>query len=68
AAVLGDVLLALPDSPFTFMGGLGAFLLTHLCYCAIFLRWRARPHGWRVAALAVLWIAAPAFYVAFLPH
>ncbi|MBU9337998.1 lysoplasmalogenase [Burkholderia multivorans] len=68
AAVLGDVLLALPDSPFTFMGGLGAFLLTHLCYCAIFLRWRARPHGWGVAALVVLWIAAPAFYVAFFPH
>ncbi len=67
-AVLGDVLLALPDWPLSFVLGLGAFLLTHLCYCAIFMRWRARPHGWRVVALVGLWIAAPAFYVAFFPH
>ncbi|KWF37718.1 lysoplasmalogenase [Burkholderia pseudomultivorans] len=67
-AVLGDVLLALPDWPLSFVGGLGAFLLTHLCYCAIFLRWRARPRGWRVAALIALWIAAPGFYAAFFPH
>ena len=26
------------------------------------------PHGWRVVALVGLWIAAPAFYVAFFPH
>ncbi|KVR30610.1 hypothetical protein WL05_22765 [Burkholderia ubonensis] len=70
AAVLGDVLLALPGWgwPPSFVGGLGAFLLTHLGYCAIFLRWRARPHGWRVAALVGLWLAAPAFYAAFFPH
>ncbi|KVO32343.1 lysoplasmalogenase [Burkholderia ubonensis] len=68
AAVFGDVLLALPGWPPSFVGGLGAFLLTHLGYCAIFLRWRARPHGWRVAALAGLWLAAPAFYGAFFPH
>ncbi|MCA8274142.1 lysoplasmalogenase [Burkholderia sp. AU30280] len=67
-AVLGDVLLALPGWPLSFVLGLGAFLLTHLCYCAIFMRWRARPHGWRIVALAGLWIAAPAFYVAFFPH
>ncbi len=67
-AVLGDVLLALPDWPLSFVFGLGAFLLTHLCYCAIFFRWRARPHGWRIVALIALWIAAPAFYVAFFPH
>lgn len=67
-AVLGDVLLALPDWPPSFVLGLGAFLLTHLFYCAIFTRWRARPHGWRIAALIALWIAAPAFYAAFLPH
>ncbi|KVU57375.1 hypothetical protein WK69_29360 [Burkholderia ubonensis] len=68
AAVLGDVLLALPGWPPSFVGGLGAFLLTHLGYCAIFLRWRARPHGWRVAALVGLWLAAPTFYAAFFPH
>ncbi|KWK75812.1 lysoplasmalogenase [Burkholderia ubonensis] len=68
AAVLGDVLLALPGWPPSFVGGLGAFLLTHLGYCAIFLRWRARPQGWRVAALVGLWLATPAFYAAFFPH
>ncbi len=67
-AVLGDVLLAWPGWPPSFVGGLGAFLLTHLCYCAVFARWRARPHGWRLGALAVLWLVAPAFYAAFLPH
>ena len=67
-AVLGDVLLALPDWPLSFVLGLGAFLLTHLGYCAIFMRWRARPHGWRIVALVGLWIAAPAFYAAFFPH
>ncbi|MCM3267086.1 lysoplasmalogenase, partial [Streptomyces thermoviolaceus] len=30
-AVLGDVLLALPDWPLSFVLGLGAFLLTHVC-------------------------------------
>ncbi|AOJ78417.1 lysoplasmalogenase [Burkholderia ubonensis] len=68
AAVLGDVLLALPGWPPSFVGGLGAFLLTHLGYCAIFLRWRARPHGWRVGASIALWIAAAACYVAFFAH
>ncbi|WP_179402205.1 lysoplasmalogenase [Burkholderia guangdongensis] len=68
AAVLGDVLLALPGWPPSFIGGLGAFLLTHLGYCAVFTRWRARPHGWRLAALLALWVVAPAFYAAFLPH
>lgn len=67
-AVLGDVLLALPRWPLSFVGGLGAFLITHLCYCALFIRWRARPHGVRIAALAVLWTAAPAFYAVFFPH
>ncbi|KWE94833.1 hypothetical protein WL80_08955 [Burkholderia ubonensis] len=67
-AVLGDVLLALPGWPPSFVGGLGAFLLTHLGYCVIFVPWRARPHGWRVAALVGLWLAAPAFYAAFFPH
>ncbi|UEP22988.1 lysoplasmalogenase [Burkholderia ambifaria] len=67
-AVLGDVLLALPDWPLSFVFGLGAFLLTHVCYCVVFFRWRARPHGWRIGALVALWIAAPAFYVAFFPH
>ncbi|AOJ16087.1 lysoplasmalogenase [Burkholderia vietnamiensis] len=67
-AVLGDVLLALPAWPPSFVLGLGAFLLTHLCYCALFLRWRARPRGWRVGASIALWIAAPACYAAFFAH
>lgn len=67
-AVLGDVLLALPAWPPSFVLGLGAFLLTHLCYCALFLRWRARPRGWRVGASIALWIAAAACYAAFFAH
>ncbi|WP_323121169.1 lysoplasmalogenase [Burkholderia alba] len=67
-AVLGDVLLAIPQWPLSFVGGLGAFLLTHLAYCGLFAPWRAAPRGWRAAALVALWLAAPALYAAFFPH
>ncbi|AOJ73178.1 MULTISPECIES: lysoplasmalogenase [Burkholderia] len=68
ASVLGDVLLALPQWPPSFIAGLGAFLLSHLAYCALFAPWRAMPRGPRAIALVALWIAAAALYAAFLPH
>ncbi|AJX35488.1 lysoplasmalogenase [Burkholderia oklahomensis] len=68
ASVLGDVLLALSEWPPSFVAGLGAFLLAHLAYCALFAPWRAAPRGLRAVALVALWLAAPALYAAFFPH
>ncbi len=68
AAVLGDVLLALRQWPPSFVAGLGAFLLAHLGYCALFAPWRAAPRGWRALALIGLWLFAGALYAAFYPH
>ncbi|AOJ04511.1 hypothetical protein WS70_22100 [Burkholderia mayonis] len=67
-SMLGDVLLSLSEWPPSFIAGLGAFLLAHLAYCALFAPWRAAPSGLRAAALVALWIAAPALYAAFFPH
>ncbi|CAJ4230642.1 yhhN-like family protein [Burkholderia pseudomallei] len=50
ASTLGDVLLALASWPPSFVAGLGAFLLAHLAYCALFAPWRAAPRGARGAA------------------
>ncbi len=68
AAAAGDILLELTQFSFSFVGGLGAFLLAHLAYCALLLRWRGAPHGWRKAAVILLWIAAPLLYAAFFPR
>lgn len=68
ASTLGDVLLALASWPPSFVAGLGAFLLAHLAYCALFAPWRAAPRGARAVALGTVWLAAPALYAAFLPH
>ena len=35
ASGVGDALLALPQLGFSFVGGLGAFLVAHLAYCAL---------------------------------
>jgi uncharacterized membrane protein YhhN len=68
ASALGDALLALPQLRFSFIGGLGAFLLAHLAYCALLAPRAARPTGWRRTALPLLWAAAIAMYVVFFPH
>ncbi len=77
ASSVGDALLALPQRPFSFVGGLGAFLLAHLAYCAVLAPramragraglWRG-VEAWRRAALGLLWAAAFAMYFVFLPH
>ena len=68
ASAVGDALLALPQLEFSFIGGLGAFLVAHLAYCALLAPRAARPDGWRQVALPVLWAAAVVMYPLFLPH
>ena len=67
ASAAGDALLALPQLSFSFVGGLGAFLLAHLAYCALLGPLAGRPRGWRRIALPLLWAAALAMYIDFLP-
>ncbi|GAB3625664.1 putative membrane protein [Pandoraea terrae] len=67
----GDVLLALPQLSSGFVAGLGAFLLAHLAYCAVF--WpRRQPWPalaiWRRAALILVWIAAAGAYALYWPR
>lgn len=68
ASAAGDALLALPQRSFSFVGGLGAFLLAHLAYCGLLVPLAVRPHGWRRVVLPLLSAAALAMYAGFLPH
>ncbi|HEV3104682.1 MAG TPA: lysoplasmalogenase [Trinickia sp.] len=68
ASGVGDVLLALPQLSFSFIGGLGAFLLAHLAYCALFAPLAGAPRGWRRVALPLVWAAALAMYGVFFPR
>jgi len=68
ASACGDALLALPQLPISFVGGLGAFLAAHIAYCALFAPLARRPAGWRRIALPALWVSACAAYATFLPH
>lgn len=74
ASAVGDALLALPQLSFSFVGGLGAFLVAHLAYCALLAPRAVRAglwHGvalWQRAIVALLWAAAAAMYFVFLPH
>ena len=57
-SALGDLLLALPTLTFSFMGGLGAFLLAHLAYLRVLvpLAGDTRPHR-LIACGAMLGVA-----------
>lgn len=68
ASAVGDVLLALPQLSFSFIGGLGAFFLAHLAYCALLAPLAGLPRGWRRVALPLVWAAALAMYGAFFAH
>lgn len=68
ASAVGDALLALPQLSFSFVGGLGAFLVAHLAYCAVLAQRPKRAEGWRRLAVPLLWAAAIAMYFVFLPH
>lgn len=75
ASAAGDALLALPQLTFSFVGGLGAFLVAHLAYCALLAPratdltgfWHGAP-GRRRALVPLLWAIAAAMYVVLLPH
>lgn len=68
ASAVGDALLALPQLAVSFVGGLGAFLLAHLAYCALLAPRAARVKGWRRVAVPPLWAAAIAMYFVFFPN
>lgn len=68
ASAAGDALLALPQLSLSFVGGLSAFLLAHVAYCALLAPLAGRPRGWRRVALPVLWAAALGMYAEFLPR
>ncbi|WP_109561885.1 lysoplasmalogenase [Mycolicibacillus trivialis] len=63
----GDGLLAIPWWPPSFVGGLGAFLLGHLCYLVVLVP-LAAPSRPRLAAAALLAAASTALLIAFWPH
>ncbi len=66
-SALGDVLLAMPWWEPSFVGGLGAFLVAHLCFLGALLPLWA-PTATRVAAAAVVVIACVALLAWFWPH
>ncbi|RKP52871.1 lysoplasmalogenase [Trinickia fusca] len=68
ASAVGDALLALPQLSFSFVGGLGAFLLAHLAYCGLLVPLAGPVRGWRRVALPLLWAAALGAYAVFFPH
>jgi uncharacterized membrane protein YhhN len=68
ASTMGDALLAMPQLSFSFIGGLSAFLIAHVAYCALLAPLAGQPRGWRRIALPLLWGAALLAYVGFLPH
>ncbi|VVE46291.1 lysoplasmalogenase [Pandoraea anhela] len=66
----GDVLLAIPSLAQNFVMGLGAFLLAHLAYFALFWRLRrpwAQAPAWHRVAIVVVWIAAALSYAMYWP-
>jgi uncharacterized membrane protein YhhN len=65
-SALGDWLLAVPWWGFSFVGGLGAFLLAHLCYLGALVR-LAAPSRARLGAVAVTIAACVALLVWFWP-
>ncbi|WP_207001146.1 lysoplasmalogenase [Trinickia mobilis] len=68
ASGAGDALLAMQDLPASFIGGLGAFLVAHLSYCALLAPLCGRPAGWRRLALPLMWAAAAVMYAVFFPQ
>lgn len=68
ASAAGDGLLSLPESPSSLIGGLSAFMLAYLAYCALLAPRRGRATGWRRLALPVLWATVAVMYAVLLPH
>ncbi|HLR98902.1 MAG TPA: lysoplasmalogenase [Mycolicibacillus parakoreensis] len=66
-SAVGDVLLAVPWWPPSFVGGLGAFLLAHLCFLAVLVP-LAAPSPARWAGVGVLVLASAGLLVWFWPR
>ncbi len=69
-SAVGDWLLAIPWWSQSFVGGLGAFLLAHLCFLGALLPLArgARPSLVRLAAVMAMCLAAAGMLVWFWPH
>lgn len=69
ASGIGDWALAIPWWTQSFVVGLGAFLLAHLCFLGALLPLAARrPSGWRIAAVVAMCLATIALLTWFWPH
>jgi uncharacterized membrane protein YhhN len=66
-SAIGDFLLAIPWWGPSFVGGLGAFLVAHLCYLGALAPLAARSR-WRLVAVAVTCVLCVALLVWFWPH
>jgi uncharacterized membrane protein YhhN len=66
-SAIGDFLLAIPWWEPSFVGGLGAFLIAHLCYLGALAPLAARSR-WRLVAVAVVCAFCVALLVWFWPH
>lgn len=67
SSAVGDWLLAIPWWGPSFVGGLGAFLLAHLCYLGALVP-LARPSRLRLAAVGVVCVGCAALLVWFWPR
>jgi uncharacterized membrane protein YhhN len=69
-SAVGDWLLAIPWWPQSFVGGLGAFLLAHLCFLGALLPLAvgARPSNPRIVAVVAMCLASAGLLVWFWPH
>jgi uncharacterized membrane protein YhhN len=66
-SAVGDFLLAIPWWSLSFVGGLGAFLVAHLCYLGALVPLAVRSR-WRLVAVAVTCALCVALLVWFWPH
>jgi uncharacterized membrane protein YhhN len=66
-SAVGDFLLAVPWWGVSFVGGLGAFLLAHLCYLGALAPLAVRTR-WRLVAVAVTCVLCVALLVWFWPQ
>jgi uncharacterized membrane protein YhhN len=66
----GDWLLAIPSWPQSFVFGLGAFLLAHLCFLGALLplAWRSSPTRARIVGVVVLVLVFAAMLTWLWPH
>jgi uncharacterized membrane protein YhhN len=67
-SAIGDWLLAIPWWTLSFVLGLGAFLLAHLCFLAALLPLARAPSRPRIAAVILTCLATISLLVWFWPH